>query len=148
VQVDRDGSTHVRIVVLERQAALVLATPAGRWTLDDAGHVIGPAGPSTALPVVTAAALQQLPPPAAAGVHAVWDAMDRATRAQVASFQVSPQGDISFTLTGATVTFGDSDRIRDKLVALALIQRRVREEGKALYAIDVSAPDRPSARTS
>jgi cell division septal protein FtsQ len=148
VHIDREGSTHVRIVVVERSAALVLATPAGRWALDDAGHVIGPAGSGAGLPVVQAAALEQLPSPAANAVHSVWDSMDRATRAQVSGFQVSPQGDVSFALGGAAVTFGGADRIADKLVALLLVQRRVHQEGKVLYAIDVRAPDRPSARTS
>lgn len=144
---ERDGTTHVRILVEARTPAVVTVGPTGRWLVDRDGRIIGPAtDPRTALPVVRVASGATPVAGGAGAIADIWRAMRKDLASRVAWFDVPSLDEITFELGAATILFGGPGRVREKLEAIDLVMRRVAAEGKTLLRLDVRVPSRPAAR--
>ena len=147
-RVVREGSLGVKIVIVERTAALEVQTGEGNIFLDQHGVVIsanqiGPDGPNVNLPL--SMSITQFTQDDENNVLAIWRKMSAAMRGQLASFELLADHSVSIHLGTTTVIFGTADQIDRKLLAIRLVSARVAADHKRLVRIDVRAPDHPAA---
>ena len=147
----REGSLGVKIIIVERTAALEVQTGDGNTFLDQHGVLIGasqigPDVPTVKLPL--SMNITEFTQDDENNVLAIWGKMPAAMRAQLASFELLTDHSVSIHLGTTLVIFGTADQIDRKLLAIRLVSARVAADHKRLVRIDVRAPDHPAARIS
>ncbi|HEV2685053.1 MAG TPA: FtsQ-type POTRA domain-containing protein [Actinomycetota bacterium] len=147
-RVVREGSLGVKIIIVERTAALEVLTAAGNIFLDQHGVQISanPNGPS--VPIVKlpfSMDITRFTPDDENNVLAIWAKMPTSMRGQLQSFDLLADHSVSIHLGSTTVIFGTADQIDRKLLAVQLVSARVAADHKRLVRIDVRAPDHPAA---
>jgi cell division protein FtsQ len=150
-RVERSLPGTVRIRIVERRPALVLAENSTHWFIDRSGHVIGRArGHRRALP--TLAGLHEdvkpgtaLRTPAGQGALKAWRSLPRKLARKVIAMFAPTVDAITFSLkNGTTVRYGPPVNLKDKnRVILALLHKTVVEGNGASY-IDVRVPTSPA----
>ena len=150
-RVVREGSLGVKIIIVERTAALEVQTGEGNTFLDQHGVVIaasqiGPDVPNVKLPM--SMSITQFTQDDEDNVLAIWRKMPAAMRGQLASFDLLTDHSVSIHLGTTLVIFGTADQIDRKLLAIRLVSARVAADHKRLVRIDVRAPDHPAAQIS
>jgi len=148
-QVVQEGSLGVKIIIVERTAALEVQSGAGNTFLDQQGvqiadgSQVGPNVPVVRLP--SGMDISQFTNDDENNVLAIWAKMPGAMRDQLASFELLADHSVSIHLGTTTVIFGTADQIDRKLLAIQLVSARVAADHKRLVRIDVRAPDHPAA---
>jgi len=147
-RVVQEGSLGVKIIIVERTAALEVQTGDGNTFLDQHGveiseSQIGPDVPTVKLPL--SMNIGQFTQDDEDNVLAIWAKMPAAMRGQLASFELLTDHSVSIHLGATTVIFGTADQIDRKLLAIQVVSARVAADHKHLERIDVRAPDHPAA---
>jgi cell division protein FtsQ len=149
--VAREGSLAVKIVVVERTAAVEVQGNGQKWFLDQHGVQITASQSNGGLPIVDLPPgmdVSALLPSDEANVLAIWAKMPAAMRAQLVSFSLLPDHSVAFEIGPTAVVFGTADQIDEKLLAVQLVSKRVAADHHRLLRVDVRAPERPAARIS
>lgn len=150
-EVDRRLPGTVRVKIREREPALVIEVPSGRWTIDAQGRVLQEGRSSAKLPILSGAITGGLEPgeqvthDGVVGGLRVWRSLPTRLRGHiVALFAPSPER-ISFSFGDHTlVRYGSSrDRAAKRRVLLALLDR-IEERGLRASYIDIRVPTNPA----
>jgi cell division protein FtsQ len=150
-EVDRRLPGTVRVKIREREPALVIEVPSGRWTIDAHGRVLEEGRAVAHLPILSGAITGTLEPGESVshsgviGGLAVWRSLPGNLRSRiVALFAPSPER-ISFSFSDHTlVRYGSSrDRKAKRRVLIALL-KRIKERGLHASYIDVRVPTNPA----
>jgi cell division protein FtsQ len=141
----------VRVRVTERRPAMVLSTTRGRWTLDQAGRVLGRGAAERRLPVLGGVQVARLTPGdilSDGEVQAaldVWRSLPRSLRARVAGVFASSLERIALSLDDdVVVRYGAAESMAAKNSVLRAVLARVRAEGRSVGYIDVRVPGSPA----
>jgi cell division protein FtsQ len=141
----------VRVRVTERRPAMVLSTTRGRWTLDQAGRVLGRGAAERRLPVLGGVQVARLTPGdilSDAEVQAaldVWRSLPRSLSARVAGVFASSLERIALSLDDdVVVRYGAAESMAAKNSVLRAVLARVRAEGRSVGYIDVRVPGSPA----
>lgn len=153
----KDASVHrrlpgtVRVKIHERHPALVVTVAAGSWTVDGSGHVLQEGAPPKTLPTLTGAALTALEPGERVEADevrsglAVWRALPRGVKADVASVVAASPERIALALRdGTIVRYGGAERLGAKNKVLMALMARLAAEGRTATYLDVSVPSTPA----
>lgn len=149
-EVDKMLPGTVRVRVVERTPALVLALDGHRWTIDRAGRVLAPADDDGRLPVLTGVVARVAPGErveGAAAQHAleVWRVLPRPLRRNVRAVVAPSVERITLLLADETqVRYGAAERLRAKNEVLAALLARLRAEGRRVTYVDVRVPTSPA----
>ena len=150
-RVTREGSLGIKIVVVERRAAIEVQGSGQKWFLDQAGIQIPTGQNDGTLPIVDLPAnidIASFSVTDEGNVLAIWAQMPKAMRAQLVSFSLLADHSVAFDLGATTVVFGTADQISQKLLAVQLVTKRVAADHRKVTRIDVRAPSRPAANIS
>ena len=147
-KVTREGSLGIKIVIVERRAAIEVQSNGQKWFLDQAGVQIPTGENDGTLPIVDLPATIDVATFSVtdeANVLAIWAKMPKAMRAKLVSFSLLTDHAVAFDLGTTTVIFGTADQITQKLVAVQLVTKRAAADHDKVLRIDVRAPSRPAA---
>ena len=149
-RVDRLLPNTLRVRVVERVPALVVATDSGTWIVDETGHVLQRARGNEALPTMDAPGAgaaepgdRLARPSFLDGVRAL-ASMSRALAGMVETVSAPTSEGISLTLAGGIVVrYGAAEEMRDKNEVIeALLERFGSAEGDVYF--DVRVPTNPA----
>lgn len=151
VDVDRILPSTVRVRIVEREAAMVLTSESGSWTLDGSGRILEVGGEGSGLPVLAGSELGDLRPgetistlSVRAAVRAL-GSMPAELREKVKAAFAPTSERISFTLEGGLlVRYGAAEELRDKHEVVIALLERVKEEQTPVTYIDVRVPSNPA----
>jgi cell division protein FtsQ len=130
-EVDRRLPDTVRVKIEEREPALVIEVPSGRWTIDAHGRVLEEGRASPKLPILSGAitggleAGEQVSHDGVVGGLKVWRSLPHRLRNDIVALFAPSAERISFSFRDHTlVRYGSSrDRIAKRRVLLALLER-------------------------
>lgn len=143
------GTVKVRIV--EREPAFILAIDAARWTIDSEGMVLAEGKAERGLPVLTGVEVGHVEPgdvlktPEAEDALEAYSALPRGVRKRVASILAPTSELISFRLTeGPEIRYGAARQMNAKATVLRALLKRLKKEGRAPSYVDVRVPTSPA----
>jgi cell division protein FtsQ len=150
-EVDRRLPDTVRVKIEEREPALVIEVPSGRWTIDAHGRVLEEGRASPKLPILSGAitggleAGEQVSHDGVVGGLKVWRSLPHRLRNDIVALFAPSAERISFSFRDHTlVRYGSSrDRIAKRRVLLALLER-IKERGLTASYIDIRVPTNPA----
>ena len=150
-EVDRRLPDTVRVKIREREPALVIEVPSGRWTIDARGRVLQEGRSSARLPLLSGAVMGDLEPgeqvshDGVVGGLQVWRSLPGRLRSRIVALFAPSSERISFSFSDHTlVRYGSSrDRAAKRRVLLALLER-IKEKGLQASYIDIRVPTNPA----
>ena len=150
-KVDRLLPNTVRIRIEERQPAMLLATEAGRWIVDESGRVLAIDAHTKGLPVMGAAGLGAIEPGTTidrlavkAALRAFGSMPPSLTRRIDEGFAPSSER-VSFSLdSGTLIRYGAARQLGDKNEVIAALLERFKREDRVVSYIDVRVPSNPA----
>ncbi|HYI45953.1 MAG TPA: FtsQ-type POTRA domain-containing protein [Actinomycetota bacterium] len=150
-EIDRRLPDTVRVRIEEREPALVIEIPSGRWTIDAHGRVLQKGRAAESLPILSGAITGELEPgeqmthKGVVGGLKVWRSLPRRLRKNIVALFAPSDERISFSFADHTlVRYGSSrDRMAKRRVLLALLQR-MKERGMRASYIDIRVPTNPA----
>lgn len=150
-EVERVLPGVVRVRVVERRPAIVLALGAARWTLDERGHVLAAAEAEAELPVLAGVQIQRVEigsrvrAAAVAGALRVWRSLPTVLSDRVAAVFAPTLERITLSLdTGVLIRYGGAHDLEAKNAVLRALLRRIEERGLEAAYIDVRVPTSPA----
>jgi cell division protein FtsQ len=154
-EVDRKLPGTVVVHIEERRPAMVLSVDAGRWTIDGAGHVLGRASESHALPILSGFDPGQVRPgmslglPQARAAMKVWRSLPAGLADHVVALFAPTPLRVSLSLdTSTTVRYGSASATAAKNAVLKALLARARAQGSAPAYIDVRVPESPAVSSA
>lgn len=149
--VQRRLPSTVRVVISERDPALVLMSSGGRWTIDASGRVLSVGEAEAGLPVLAGVDIARvasglrLTEPAVVDALLAWRSLPHRVKNQVIGVFAPTIERISFSLaSGTVIRYGSAEQVRAKNeVLVALIARLGWERQSASY-VDVRVPGNPA----
>lgn len=150
-EVDRMLPGSVRVRIIERKPALLLAIGAARWTLDKRGNVLAAGATRTTLPVLAGVEVGEIEPglklltPEAADALRLFRALPDGVRNQVSGMFAPTRERLTLSLRqGIVVRFGAAERIAAKVKVLKALLRRIVGRGLQVTYVDVRVPSNPA----
>jgi cell division protein FtsQ len=141
----------IRIRVVERTPAMVLATTEGKWTIDRDGRVLESGVVSKKLPVVAGLDIPPVEPgielevPSVQSVLVAYRRLPHKLRDKVEGVFAPTEERLSFSLTdGTLIRYGAAERLRAKNEVLLALLSRLRGEGNKVAYLDVRVPTSPA----
>lgn len=150
-EVDRMLPGTVRVRIVERVPAMVVALGAARWTIDARGYVLDSGAVSATLPVLGGAETGDIEVGARLTTPEIQDAL-KAFRSMAGPLRktivavVAPSFErISFSLAdGTLIRFGAAERLDAKNEVLDALLKRLAEQNRSAAYIDVRVPTSPA----
>ena len=150
-EIDRKLPGTVRVRIVEREPALVLAFGAARWTLDESGRVLAVGEAGDDLPVLAGASISDLEPgrqlesPEVLDALKAFGSMPRSLAREVEAIFAPTVERITFSFAnGILVRYGAAERLLSKHSVLAALFRRLASEGSIATYIDIRVPTSPA----
>ncbi len=149
--VQRRLPSTVRVVISERDPALVLMSSGSRWTIDDTGRVLSIGAAEAGLPVLAGVDIPRI----RAGMRLrdegvidallAWKSLPPKVKKQVLGVFAPTIERISFSLSSGTVIrYGSAEQIRAKNEVLAALITRLGWERRSVSYVDVRVPGNPA----
>lgn len=155
VEVARKLPGTLRVRIIERRPALVLALGAARWTVDREGRVLDAGAVDEGLPVLAGVSVDDVKPGVRLRSPEIKDAlrafasMPPRLRAQVEAVFAPTLERITFSMTGGVqVRYGAGEQLRSKNAVIKVLLERVHLEGTTANYIDVRVPTSPAVSTA
>lgn len=149
--VERILPSTVRVTVIEREPAFVLALDGGRWTIDDGGHVLAVGKAERGLPVLAGTEVGHVEPGVvlqteeARGALEVYGALPAKIRKRVGKIFAPTPERISFKVKGGPeVRYGAARQMAAKATVLKALLKRLASDRRAASYIDVRVPTSPA----
>jgi cell division protein FtsQ len=150
-RIERRLPGTIRVVINERNPAMIFTTAAGRWTIDRSGRVLSKGDRYGGLPSIATDSAPDLAPgdqvdtpQVRAAVSAVGSMPSDLRRRVKAVFAASSER-ITFSLhRGPDVRYGAAERLHDKNAVLQAVLDRLHATGESPAYIDVRVPESPA----
>ena len=148
-RVDRSLPGTLRVRVVERRPAAVVALGAARWTVDRKGNVLSSGGPKS-LPVIAGTALDGIKPgtrldsPEVRSALVAYASMRSKLAKRVEAIFAPTTERITMTLDGMQVRYGAAERLRAKNAVLRALLGRIGADAASVSYIDVRVPTSPA----
>lgn len=154
VEVTRKLPGTLRVTIVERRPALVLALGAARWTVDRDGRVLDAGVAGKELPMLAGVTVDDVKPGARLASPEVKDALKAfrslppGLKSQVEAVFAPTLERITFLMSGGIqVRFGAAEQLASKNAVIKVLLARVRAGGGATNYIDVRVPTSPAVST-
>ncbi|MFN2526652.1 MAG: cell division protein FtsQ/DivIB [Actinomycetota bacterium] len=149
--VQRRLPSTVRVVISEREPALILLSSGSRWTIDGGGRVLSVGEAEPGLPVLAGVDIPRIEPGLRLKEEAVtdallaWRSLPRKIKKQVIGVFAPTIERISFSLaSGTVIRYGSAEQVRAKNEVVAALMKRLGWERQSVSYVDVRVPATPA----